>query len=272
MKRAIFLITLSISFLRYMLSNYPDMVISRKLRTAICTLLFLVVNSFTLLAQVSEITTGNSTSAGMASKATATSLTWSHTVAGGNNGILIVTISVRTDVAVSSVTYGGYSLTLAGSQVESSSKVRGEMWYLKAPAAGTADIIVTLAGSANFAAGATNFFNVDQTTPYGAATTGQGSGDPSLTVASAAGELVIDGVADRDVDTESIGAGQTLLWTQKNGTVSEDAWAGSSMEAGAASVTMSWTTTGGGAGEWAGVAISLKPVPNIAPLWTIAVQ
>ena len=121
-----------------------------------------------------------------------------------------------------------------------------------------------MTGSASIAAGATNFFGVDQTTPYGSLTTGNGTGDPSLAVASAAGELVIDTASDRDVDSQSVGGGQTLLLTTKAGSAASDAWVGSSSEIGGASVTMSWTTTGGGAGEWAAVAVSLKPAASSA--------
>ncbi len=211
--------------------------------------------------QVLAITTGNSTSAGTGASTSASSLTWSHTVGSGSNGILIVSIATRDSAGgtVSSITYGGTALTFIGA--DTSSKTHAELWYLKAPATGTANIVVNLTSAENFVAGATNFFGVNQTTPYGSVTTGNGSGDPSLIVASATGELVVDAVADRDVDSETIGAGQTALWVTKNGTGSNDAWGGSSSEAGAASVTMSWTTTGAGAGEWAAVAVSLKAAP-----------
>ena len=219
-------------------------------------------------AHVMAITAGTSTSAATASGTSASSLTWSHTVGTGSNGILIIDVSIRTNagVTVSSVTYGGVALTYIGSAT--SSKDHAEMWYLKVPVTGTANVVVTLTGSENVAAGATNFFGVDQTTSYGSLTTGNGSGDPSLTVASATGELVIDAVSDRDVDSETVGAGQTLLLTTKAGSASNDAWVGSSTEAGAASVTMSWTTTGAGAGEWAAVAVSLKPAVNNPPTIT----
>ncbi|MDH5318414.1 MAG: DUF4347 domain-containing protein, partial [Nitrospira sp.] len=215
---------------------------------------------------VMAITAGTSTSAATASGTTASSLTWSHTVGAGSNGILIVDVSMYTTsgITVSSITYGGTALTYIGS--DTSSKDHVEMWYLKAPETGTANIVVTLTGSTSIAAGATNFFGVDQTTSYGSLTTGNGSGDPSITVASATGELVVDAVSDRDVDSESVGAGQTVLLTNKAGTNASDAWVGSSTEAGAASVTMSWTTSGGGAGEWAAVAVSLKPFINDAPV------
>ncbi|WP_298622295.1 DUF4347 domain-containing protein, partial [uncultured Zoogloea sp.] len=198
----------------------------------------------------------------------ATSLTWSHTTSTTTHGILIVTVAVRKDVPVTSVTYGGTALTHVGSQVDPSGKVRAEMWYLLAPSGGTENVVVSLSGSANATAGATSFYNVSQNNPFGSVTAGSGSGDPSLTLVSAVGELVVDSVADRDVDSQVVGPGQSELWTDKVGSGSNDSWGGSSAEAGAASVTMSWTTNGAGAGEWAAVGLSLKPFVNHVPTVT----
>ncbi len=255
-----------------MFSDVKYKVCRKKIRTAIFTFVLVLASSVTLLSQA--ITTGNSTSVVMASGTTAGSQTWSHTVTSGSNGILIVSVSIKTNAVVGSVTYNNKPLTFAIGWNESSGKVRSEMWYLKAPDTGTFNIVVTMGSYyfANFVAGATNFFGVDQTTPYGSLTTAEGSGNPSITVASAIGELVIDAVAAFNVDTESSGAGQTILWTNKNGTASNDAWAGSSKKEGASSVTMSWTKTGTGAGSWACVALSLKPgvTDNELPVITCA--
>ena len=217
-------------------------------------------------AHVLAIIAGASSSAGTGAATEASSVTWSHTVSSGSDRILIVSVATRdkNGGVVSSVTYGGTSLTKIAA--DSSSKTHVEMWYLKAPAVGMADIVVTLTSIENFTAGATTLYGVDQATPYGSLTTGNGSGNPSLTVASAAGELVVDAVADLDVDSSAVGAGQSALWVQTNGTASNDAWGGSSTEAGAASVTMSWATNGASAGEWAAVAVSLKPSLNTAPI------
>ncbi|MGE3820138.1 MAG: hypothetical protein AB7I30_12015, partial [Isosphaeraceae bacterium] len=166
---------------------------------------------------------------------------------------------------MSSETYGGTPLTQAGFKSEGTGKVRSELWYLTAPVVGTANVVVTMAESVSFVAGSTVFSNVAQTSPFSTVTTGADKPDPSITVTSAVGELVIDAVADRSVDSEAVGTGQGLLWTHKNGTSSSDAWGGSSSRAGAASVTMSWSTAGSGAGEWAAVVVSLKPFLNTAP-------
>ncbi|MBI3155174.1 MAG: cadherin-like domain-containing protein, partial [Burkholderiales bacterium] len=212
------------------------------------------------------ISAGSSSTAGSGTGVKVSSLTWSHTVGSGNDRVLIVGVSMFDSGSniVSSVTYGGQALTRIGQ--DSSSKTHAEMWMLTAPVEGTADIVVSLTKAVNVVAGATAYSGVDQSTPYSTVATGNGSSDPTFTVASAAGELVVDIVADRDVDSETVGAGQTAQWVLKNGTASSDAWGGSSSEQGAASVTMSWSTVGAGAGEWAAVAVSLRPSSNTAPV------
>ena len=212
------------------------------------------------------ISAGSSSTAGSGTGVKVSSLTWSHTVGSGNDRVLIVGVSMFDSGSniVSSVAYGGQALTRI--EQDSSSKTHAEMWMLTAPVEGTADIVVSLTKAVNVVAGATAYSGVDQSTPYSTVATGNGSSDPTFTVASAAGELVVDIVADRDVNSETVGAGQTAQWVLKNGTASSDAWGGSSSEQGAASVTMSWSTVGAGAGEWAAVAVSLRPSSNTAPV------
>src|SRR5258708_6597863 len=89
-------------------------------RTTARSLLKLAAVSFCLLlpahiyAQGIAFDTASSANTGTA---TASSLTWSHTVgAAGTNRILIVGVSIRNNSSqtVSSVTYGGTALTLVG--------------------------------------------------------------------------------------------------------------------------------------------------------------
>src|ERR1043166_6895092 len=133
------------------------------------------------------------TSSSAATNMATSSLTWSHTVsASGSDAFLLVSVgTVEGATSVASVTYGGTALTrtgaitdatgqggaasvagggtaltLIGDSTDATGKVRVELWELKAPAAGTADVVVNLAGAAAMSAGATTFFGVDQTTPY----------------------------------------------------------------------------------------------------------
>ncbi|MEC5387334.1 DUF4347 domain-containing protein, partial [Uliginosibacterium sp. H3] len=202
-----------------------------------------------------------------ATSGNATSLTWSHTVGSGSNGILIVEIALRYNAGASSVTYGGTALTKLSSVTDGGGIVTAELWYLKAPASGTKSIVVTLPTTHEFVAGATSFFNVNQTTPFGTAATNDGSGTTaSVTASSASGEIVVAVAASRQNSSSSVGSGQTELWTEQNGTLSADAWGSTTSKAGAASVASSWTIS---SSEWAATAVSLKATPNNAPTTTI---
>ena len=218
--------------------------------------------SVTVTDTPEQVIVGNSSS----SLTTGASLTWSHTVGSGDNGYLIVSIAYKSkNTSVTSVTYGGTALTLLGGTTFSGGDdTRAEMWYLKIPATGTDNVVVNLSASSDFVAGATNYYNVDQTTPTGSVVGATGSGGtPSVTVASAANELVIDTLAQRSVTTGTVGAGQAEAFQQSTGGGGTNQWGSSSREAGEASVTMSWNMSGGS--EWALAAVALKPHVNVPP-------
>ena len=203
----------------------------------------------------------------------ASSLAFAHTVNSGSNAILIVDVAVKTGNAtdpVTSVTYGGQSLTLIGSAVTPNS-MSADIWYLLNPAVGTANVVVTLNGSNHFVAGATDYFGVNQTTPLGtlATATGTNSAMPSVNVASAAGEFVVDSLiaqGDAQAVTPS-GPGQTETWTQTTGSSAGDALGAASYQPGAATVTMSWTETTDQA--WALAAVPLVAAAATSPGITV---
>lgn len=209
--------------------------------------------------------TQDAVSNGATSSLGASSLTVAHTVGTGANAILIVEYSTRGTTSPTSITYNGVALTQL-SAISNGTVVTSEIWYLKAPTTGTHNIVVTLATPHEFTIGATSFFNVNLTTTFGTPTTGTGtSTSPSIAVASATGNLVIDTIATRQQSgAPTVGAGQTQLWTNNSGTASADELGAGSTEAGAASVTMSWTLTD--SMEWASIGVSLTAAPNVAPV------
>ena len=198
---------------------------------------------------------------------TFSSLTWSHTTGSGSNRLLLVGVALEPDsqgTTVSTVTYSGQSLTRAGFQQSSDNEARMEIWRLVNPPSGTANVVVTLNQSCDDAvvAVASTFSGVHQTTPLGTFASSQSDlGDaapqPSLSLTSAAGELVFDMLALDDADSVTApGGGQTqrLNLTQ---TDSDSGITGAaSTKAGASSVTLSWTT---GPDSWALGAVSIKP-------------
>jgi hypothetical protein len=199
------------------------------------------------------------------------SLTWAHTVGSGSNGILIVEVAIHEDKhneSVASVTYGGQALTRLEA-LNSSNNVDAEMWYLLAPMAGTANVVVTLNGDATeVVANATDYFGVNQATPFGNHTSTAGtSAAPSATIASATGQLVIDNVAYyNDMSPLTRGAGQTQLWSNSTGGGGGDAFGIGSYKTGAASVTMSWSSSK--SDFWAMNVAALRPATGDTPVIT----
>ena len=191
------------------------------------------------------------------------SLTFSHTVGSGANRLLIVGVTMTKGTKTcDSVTYGGTALTLIGVS-QTGDAVKAYLWKLASPPSGAANVVVTCSAAENFAAGAMSFTNVDISSPNGtfAAASGTSTG-PSVSVNSATGDLVVDAVASAgDGVSLAVGASQTLQWTNKTGTAGGNALGGGSIEAGAASVTMSWTL--GASKDWSIGGVSLKHAPAI---------
>ena len=195
-----------------------------------------------------------------------TSLSWSHTVGSNDSRLLIVGVSVGTTTNVSSVTYGGVSLTRL-TYKDNGSQNRTELWYLKNPSSGAANIVVNMASSAMLTAGATSWYNVDQDTTFGTPVTASGSTTtPTVNVSSAVNDMVVDVVAGHvDMGSASlgVGSGQTQRWNygQTESVMNGEAGAGSN-ETGASTVSMSWSLSGGAASSWSISAVSIKPALN----------
>ena len=210
---------------------------------------------------VDDVTSTNTGSAGN------TNLTWPHAVGDGANGLLVVSVTTHSGRSVSSITYGGTALAHVGTVTNATgTHVSTEMWLLKSPPAGTANISVTLSGKDTFTAGATSFFGVDQNQPFGSFAGATGStNSPALTVAASAGRVVLNAIAVHAASSATAGSGQFPLWQQFTGTTGGDVWGSTSIAPGATHVTMSWTMSGIAAGEWASAAITLNPAGS-APL------
>jgi len=202
------------------------------------------------------------------------SLTVSHTVgAGGTNRILVVGVNIFSGLdpfpTVSSMTYAGQSMTFLAAQnddVAPLTRIRSEMWYITPPATGANNIAITFSAVVRAVAGGMSYTGVHQTTPFGtAASAGGGAAGSSVDVSSAAGELVVDtmGVRQNTSANQSLtaGANQVERYNDVSGTATNANVVGAgSEEAGAATVTMSWTL--GSAERRAIVAAPLRPGPG----------
>jgi hypothetical protein len=185
--------------------------------------------------------------------------TFAFTVSSASDRYLIVGISQGSfEPDVTGVTWNGTSMTLIGdSTVTADNNCRAYLYGLVAPAATTANIVVTLGGSGNERTqiAAAVYSGVHQTTPIGTAVTALVvGGNPTVNVSSAAGELVVDACSVTSDVTLAAGGGQTQRVATTTG---NDVELGMSEEAGAGTVTMSWTGSTGF--DAAIVAVPLKP-------------
>jgi uncharacterized repeat protein (TIGR01451 family) len=208
---------------------------------------------------------------------TFSSHTWSHTTGTGSNRLLLVGVSLESDsqgTTVSSVTYSGQSLTRAGFQQSIDNEARMEIWRLINPPSGTANVVVTLNQACDDAlvVVASTFSGVHQTTPLGTFASAQSDqGDlapqPSLSLASASGELVFDMLALDDADSvTSPGGGQTQRLNLTQGDSDSGITGAASTKAGASSVSLSWATS---PDSWALGAVPIKPATTGSSIYRL---
>lgn len=186
------------------------------------------------------------------------STSWSHTCTGSDRALFVGTgnSSGGGGALTTSITYGGVSMTELWDVNGQQGFIGNSGYVLAAPASGSNTVGVTWAATADeVAAQAISATGVNQGTPTGTVpTTATGtSSTASVTVTAAADDLVVDNayVASTAIN---VGAGQT----QRNnvGNIGSFSSLAGSTEPGAASVTMTWTWTGGA--EWATNGVALK--------------
>lgn len=192
-----------------------------------------------------------------------TSLTYSHTTGSGSNRALIVDVTLYADASqtVSTVTYNGASLSLITSCTAATGGVRVEQWYMVAPATGTADVVVTpSATTPAIASTASSYTGVNQSTPLGTCATATGtSTGPTVDVTSASTDLVVDALGfwgSGGSVSPTVGAGQTFRDDDFFQHAFGRFYNAVSTEAGATTVTISWTIDG--SHNWALVGTPLK--------------
>lgn len=181
----------------------------------------------------------------------------------GSERCLVVAINVRYSGQVTGITFNGVALTKAADADDGGNRCAAEVWYLVNPAATTANIVATCSSARRVQWTAYCLTGVAQGTPVGTGATATGnSTGPSVAVSSASGELVIDAVAAlADTDTLAgltltVGASQTQTGNALASSGAQAVRGGSSREAGASTVTMSWTLSTGT--YWAVAAVPFK--------------
>lgn len=141
---------------------------------------------------------------------------------------------------VSSATYAGSAMTERWDAVFATFYTHFGLTIV-APATGAQTVTVNFGGSnGNSSLAVVTATSVDQTTPFGTAATATGnSTTPSVAVSAATDDLVVDNVVYVGTGAATAGAGQTGRTANTN--VGTEFGHATSTEAGAATVTMSWT-------------------------------
>jgi len=195
-----------------------------------------------------------------------TSLTVSYTQAAGSNRVLLVIVGTEPDATHDSVTFDGVALTKEADSFRVAQR-RTTLWYLAGPNVTTANIVITLGAAADVGMIAHSWEEVNQSTVFNASAINNNDpppdsdGNPTITVASAAGELAIDGFAHDDETNPVPAGGQTELADLN---IPGDMQMASSRKDGAApNVTFDWTMS---PNDWTAVAGSLNPAaPPVVP-------
>lgn len=149
------------------------------------------------------------------------SITLSHTTGTDDNRLMLVGVTTL-NRDVTSVTYGGNSLTFVGSRSNNtSSRGRLFIYRLIAPPSGTANVVVNFNNSISSGAtvGVVTYSGVNQSNPLNTFTSGQGSSsNPTLNnIPSGENQIVFSILSSRDRNITDVGSGQTFLWNLATG-------------------------------------------------------
>jgi hypothetical protein len=191
-------------------------------------------------------------------------------VLNSNNRFLVVGVSIRNQQATS-VTYGGVPLTLAGTR-DGSSSLRVEMWTLTNPPVGTANVTVSLTGSANVVGGAVSMAGISASSPVAGFSANDDSGSSTASVGGLLGSsqqlwlntLAVRLTTDPDDVTASPQSPQVQHWNNRSGTNNGDVLGGGSSKYGnllLPSVSWDLSATGSDARPWVLGVLILNPTP-----------
>lgn len=180
-------------------------------------------------------------------------LTFSHSVGlTGLNRVLYVKIAgwmTATPDVITGVTYGGVAMTRVAQSALSAGNDRAEIWRLVNPLTGPNTVSVAFTPATDnpvFGITAESWADADQTTPDGTPQTAAGTGNPSLTVATAGADGVVtdclggDNTGGMTVTLDAPGGSATRT-SEQNTAVGGENECASRITSPAASQTVSWT-------------------------------
>lgn len=178
----------------------------------------------------------------------------------GSNRLLVAGVSYYHFLnTVSAITYNGVGLTEIPGSALDSGDYHVRLYGLAAPASGSNTFSITFSGTGVYDAGIglVSFTGAHQTVSFGTPVMASGTDTtPTVSVPSAADELVLDTTIINHSGTYAVGAGQTSRWNaiSSNGYLK---YSGST-ETGAGPTVMSWSNTT--IQPWIIAAVPIKPV------------
>ena len=193
-------------------------------------------------------------------------LSWSHTVSTAGNPALFVGVGDRYSGAppdINSLTYNSVSLgTAKWNFVGTVGDIRNAGYGMAGPDTGSAyTVALTFASApADLDAVSVSATGVDQTTPFGTSNTASGnSGGPAtVDISAATDDLVVDNYCGWPEPT--VGSGQSQ---RAKAQISTNNWYSTSTEAGATTVTMSWSLAY--SDSWTIGGLAFKNLSAVAP-------
>lgn len=184
--------------------------------------------------------------------------TWTHTPVGTPTAALVIFENFVGGATISSVTYGGTSMTaVSGSPLAIDGSNSVYIYCLVNPTAGAQTINVNFTGSAFIGGGSITVTGSDTSTCSTATNTATGTGTAaSVAVTSNTNDLVIDivGTDNANTTTQTAGGGQTARFN--NVVAGNNVNSSSTKAAAAGSTTVSWTISTSTA--WAQIATAVK--------------
>ena len=203
------------------------------------------------------------------------SMTVSHTTGSGSYRLMLVGISFNPNsgerlAATDPVTYGGTPLNKVGEWANSNDAMV-YIYSLVAPAVGTADVEITFDSNLDKGAiaGVMTFTGVDDSTPLGPFASAEGDDDTqtSVTITSAADELVFGIVANEYDAITTADSGQDVHWNTSTGMGHSDGpqTNGAGGTNSGASPTMTWGLDHEASpyNHWAMGGVSIKPSGSV---------
>ncbi len=190
-----------------------------------------------------SVSTGNTLTGSGTDEVTLTN----HTITSGTSNRILIVLTSTSGQTIPTVTYGGVSLTNFLSLGTGGNEITCSIFYLLNPDEGTANVVIDVSGaSIAIVALSIDYYDVDQSTPFGNSDSVSGTGTSATrTLETATGEVLLDSVCVEGSENLTAGADQlTNDFDITAGAGDNSIAGGESDQAGADGGEMSWSWSG----------------------------